>query len=76
MRQQLSIVHRMQPVFTFGLDHNSAFHDQISPEAAPKPYLFVEERHRLLALNLQAQLLQFIRQTGLVRGLQQSGPQL
>src|SRR6185437_9635697 len=76
MRQQLSIVHRMQPVFTFGLDHNSAVHDQISPEAALKPYLFVDERHRLLALNLQAQLLQFIRQAGLVRRLQQPRSEL
>ena len=76
MRKQLRLVNRMQPVFTFGLDHNSAFHDQVSSEAAIKFYIFVDERHRFLAFNFQTQLLQFVSQAGLVRGLQQSGSQL
>ncbi len=60
MRQQLSVVNRMQRVFTFGLDHDSAFHDQVSPEAALKLNFFIDERHRFLAFNFQTQLLQFI----------------
>jgi hypothetical protein len=76
MRKQLRLVDRMQPVFTFGLDHNSTFHDQVSPKPALKLYLFVDERHRFLAFHFQTQLMQFIRQAGFVRGLQQSGSQL
>jgi len=44
MRQQLSIINRMQPVFTFRLDYDSAFHNQVSPEAAIKSHIFVDER--------------------------------
>src|SRR4051812_22966925 len=54
--EELSVVNRMEGVFTFGLDHDSILHDQIGSKSAIKFYAVINKRYCLLSLNFQAQL--------------------
>ena len=66
MGEELSVINGVQCVFTFGLDDDSAFHDQVCSKAAIELYVFVDEWHGFLALHFHAQLLRFIGEAGFV----------
>jgi hypothetical protein len=57
MGEQLSVINRVQCVFTLGLYYDSAFHNQVCSKAAIELYVFVDERNGLLTLHLHAQFL-------------------
>jgi hypothetical protein len=69
VREQLSVINRVQRVFTFGLDYNPVFHDQVCSKAAIELHVFVDEGYGLLTFHVHAQVLQFVSETGYVGGL-------
>jgi hypothetical protein len=64
--EQLSVINRVQRVFTFGFDYDSAFHDQVRSKAAIEFYVFVDKWYGLLTFHLNAQLVQLVGETTLV----------
>jgi len=69
VREQLSVINRVQRVFAFGLDYDSAIYHQVCSKAAIKFYVFVDEGYGFLALHFHAQVLQFVGEAGFVGGL-------
>jgi hypothetical protein len=54
VRQQLSLVHRMERLFTLDLNYDPVLDNQVGAEAALQFHLPVDERDSLLPLHMEA----------------------
>ena len=66
----------MQCIFAFEFDHHAARHYQVCAKTAIKLNPIVDHRDRFLSLDRKTSLIQFVGETRLIGGFQQSRTQL
>ena len=74
MRQKLSLINRMKNVLALELDHDFAFHDDVSTKATIHLYGFINEGHSFLPFHSKPELFEFIGEAGFISDSNNPGP--
>jgi hypothetical protein len=72
--EQLSSMDRMDPIDRFVFDEYAFINQEIDPIATIKYHLFVADRNGIFYADIETAQSEFIPQTLLINGLQQSWP--
>ncbi len=72
MREQLSLIDRMQSLFALHFNYNSTLDHQISPETAIQLNPLVDQGNSGLPLDPETEFLHLISYAGLISGLEKA----
>ncbi len=76
MRKQLRLINGMQCILAFEFDHHATRHHQVGAKTAIELNPIVDHRNWFLSLDWKTSLIQFVGETCLIGGFQQSWTQL